>query len=235
MLRQVLMFVIQHLVFLMLLATGLRMSFEDIRNAFERRGLLLRTLLVTSLVVPLLAMLVVALVPVSRLAGGIILLFAICPGAPFILMKFKEHAHLPSVLLALVSALAVVTLPIWVVIMDRVFALDFQISPATVLQLSLRTVLLPLLLGIAIHQFAPRAAVPLAKVADILYKVSLLVVLVVVLVKVAPMLLRVQPIGIFAVLLTTVLATLAGHWAGRPALEDRKVVQPPPRPAPAAA
>jgi BASS family bile acid:Na+ symporter len=223
MLRHLLLFLIQNLVFAMLLSMGLRTTVADLQRASARRGFIVRTALVTNLAVPLLAIVLVAILPVGPLARGLILLFAICPGAPFILLKYKDDSKLASILLVAVSLLAVVTVPLWAGIAGRIYALQFDARPADVLRIVLRAVLLPLLLGVAIRRFLPRLAEPLAKAADIFYKVALAVVLLAVLVKASPSLLKTPARAIFSVMVFTLAATLLGHFAGGPMLADRKL------------
>ncbi len=219
-----LLFLVHNLIFAMLLSVGLRLPIENIEAAAHRRGLITRTVLVTNVVVPLIAMVLVAILPLTPLARGIILLFAICPGAPFLIGKFKEQTHLSAVLLAIVSLCAVVTLPIWASIVQRLFALQFQIHAVEVLLIVLRKLLVPLLIGVAIRQFTPRFAEPVARVAAWFYKIALAVALVIILVKAGPQLLHVKLSSFLAVILVTVVSALVGHVAGGPDLQDRGVI-----------
>lgn len=224
MIRHVLTFMLQSLVFVMLLSIGLQTSIADIKAAAQRRELIMRTALVANFAVPLLAIVLVALLPLTPGARGLVLLAAICPGAPFVLTKFKQKVQLPSVLLAAVSVLAVISVPVWAALIGRLFSpLQFQVSAGQVLLITLRGLLLPLGLGLAIRHFLPGVAGPLAKLAVIFYKVALIVALIIVLVIGGPAILDARPMAILAVILLTMGAALLGHWAGGPDPEERDV------------
>src|SRR5262245_54360330 len=80
MLRDVARFLVSNLAFAVLLAVGLETRLVDVGEMFRKRGMLLRALIVIEIAVPLLAILVVKLVEPPTVPGGIVVLFAICPG-----------------------------------------------------------------------------------------------------------------------------------------------------------
>ena len=223
MLRQIVLFLVQNLVFALLLSVGLRTSVADLKDAFKRRSLIGRTVLVAAVGVPLLAMVLVSILPLTPVARAFILLVSICPGAPLIVRRLQDKMHLSAVVLEAVSLVALVTVPLWAAVMGRLFAQEYQVSVSQVTLVTLRGVLLPMLLGLAIRQFVPRIAAPLAKAATIFYTVALVIALVVVLYRGAPYILEVRPMALLAVVLLTLGAALLGHWAGGPLPEDRNL------------
>jgi BASS family bile acid:Na+ symporter len=222
--RTIFLGLVQYVVFALLLSVGLRTTVAHIKEALQHRSMITRTVLVTNVVVPLMTMVLVAILPMAPVVRGILLIMAISPGAPFLVSKFKADANLPPILLALISMLAVVTAPLWAVIIGRLFHTPFEVPPALILKITLGKVVLPLLLGLAIRQYLPRVATPLGRAADIFYKVVALVVVALLVVKVGPALLKANPLAILAVVVTTLASTLVGHWAGGPDRDDRRVV-----------
>jgi BASS family bile acid:Na+ symporter len=158
MIRQLVVFLLHSLVFAMLLSVGLRTSIADVRAVLARRDLIARTVLMANLVVPILAILVTAWLSRQPLAKGLILIMAICPGAPLVLGRFKNQEHAPTVLLAAISLVAVVTVPLWTAIFERLYTTHLEISAGQVALLTLRGLLLPLGLGVVIRQLRPKAA-----------------------------------------------------------------------------
>jgi BASS family bile acid:Na+ symporter len=224
MLRQVLTFMLQYLVFALVLFIGLQTSLADLRQALRGRALLVRTVLVANVAVPLLTMAVMKLLTLPPRVEAMLLLMAICPGAPLFLLRYRREAALPSMLLAVVSLCAMATTPLWVVFMNRQFSFEFQSSAVQVLLILLRSVLLPLALGVAVRQLVPGVAAPLARIAGLFYQVSLVIAVVLVLIKGAPAMLEIPPLGIAATVGLSLLAALMGHWAGGPTPQGRTLV-----------
>ncbi len=224
MLRQLLSFLLHYLVFALVLSIGLQTSTADLRRALRSSGLLARTALVTNVAVPLLTLLVVKLLPLPPRVEAMLLLMAICPGAPFLLLRYKRQAALPSVLLVEVSLLAMVTAPVWVAIVNRLFPFHFQTSALQVLLVLAEMVLLPLVIGVLIRRFLPRVAPPLARVASLYYQATLVIAVVLVLIKGGPAVLQTPPLAIAAIVLLAMASVLMGHWAGGPTDEGRSVV-----------
>jgi BASS family bile acid:Na+ symporter len=127
-LRHLISFLLHYLVFALVLSIGLQTTTADLRRSLRSGGLLSRTALVANVAVPLLTLLVVKLLPLSPRVEAMLLLMAICPGAPFLLLRYRSQAALPSVLLVEVSLLAMVTAPAWVAIVNRLFPFHFQTS-----------------------------------------------------------------------------------------------------------
>jgi BASS family bile acid:Na+ symporter len=228
MLRQIVIFILQNLIFAMLLATGLHTPVDGFRQAFRKNGgVIARTVLMANVVVPLIAMLLVAILPLTNIAKGVILIASICPGAHFVIHRFRGQAYLPQVTLVVISLLAVVTVPLWTTVLGRIYQHELAFSGTDVFLFILRALLLPLGIGMAIRHFWPKVALPLGKVADIFFKVGLVLALVLTVVAVfkfnlGPQTLRAaQPSGVLAIVLFTLGAALLGHWAGRPDPDTR--------------
>lgn len=95
------------------------------------------------------ALLVAGTFPVGEPVMGIIAVMAVCPGAPFLLHRVRDRAVL-VVILALVSVLAVATVPVWLAAIEATVGLEFAAPPATLARMAAANLILPLALGVAV-------------------------------------------------------------------------------------
>ena len=225
MLRQLLSFLLGHLVFALVLGVGLATPARELYQALtQRTGLLMRAALVANIAVPLVALLAMIALPLPPRLEVLVLLMAICPGAPFFLNRFRSATSLAADLLLVVSLAGIVTVPLWTWIIGRVFPYQLVISAADVLLVLLKTVLLPLTLGLLIRQFLPSLAAPLARVTGWFYKIALVAALALALFVGGKVVWQAPLSSVLVVVMLTIVSALLGHWAGGPAPEDRKMV-----------
>jgi len=225
MMRQVVSFLLGHLVFALVLGVGLSTSIQELRQELRnRRGLLVRATVVANLVVPLVAMLAMIALPLPPRLEILVLLMAICPGAPFFLNRFRSASSLASDMLLVVSLAGIVTVPLWTWIIGRAFPYQLVISAGDVLLVLFKSVLLPLALGLLIRQFLPSVAPGLARVSGWFYKLALVVAVVLALVVGGKVVWQAPLSSVLVVVLLTIVSALLGHWAGGPDPDDRKMV-----------
>ena len=228
MLAALVSFLLEYMVFALMLAVGCGARSDQLADLRNRPRLYARALAVILIGVPLLAMIVVRALDVSPRAAGLILLMSVCPGAPFIATatKAKGETHSPVGLnlLVLVSAVVPVSVPIWVAILERIYPVDLAIAPAQVLRTVIPSVLLPLLVGVAVRRLVPRAADVVGRVAHYFFMVAIAAAVVVVLALGAQVFREVSPITYLAVLIIVTGSALLGYWAARPAPEERRVL-----------
>ncbi|MCP3161859.1 hypothetical protein [Myxococcus qinghaiensis] len=227
MLRSVVAFVLGNIVTLFMFTEGLARRPGEIRHVLERPALYVRALLVVLLLVPLVALAVVKVFHLPTVVASAILLMAICPGAPLQVNQAKALGANPSTsinLLLLLSVFALITVPLWVMGVDRLLGVEFKASPDLVFRLLAVKILPPLAVGIALRHYLPNVAKALAPWCSKVFNVLLLVVAVGLLFIVGPRLLHVAWIAIFALVVVVTISVLLGHWAGAPRLEDRKAV-----------
>jgi BASS family bile acid:Na+ symporter len=210
-------------VIMIMLSTGLKLSFVQVTSLFRQPRLLGRSLISAVLIVPLVTLsLVVLLWDFLPSDFGIgILLLAAAPGAPLAL-KLTEKARGDTTyavsLMVILAILAVITFPIIVVL---TLAEDVQINPLQVISVIAITQLIPLSAGLAAHRFWPTLAGdlegPATKISNILF--PLLIVLVIVTDFDTILSLGLLSIGVmFAVLGASLVV---GHLIGGPALSTR--------------
>ena len=164
------------LVVVMMLAIGLRTAPEELRHTLRSPAVLLWTALVNIVVVPLLALALLWVSPLSQAAMVGILLCAVCPGgATSPLFVHAAGADVPRSVTAMIglSMLSVVTAPVSLgLLLDGSVAID--IVPLVVpMMVTLGVVqLAPLVVGMVARlrwpDLAERAAGPLGLAANVL-------------------------------------------------------------------
>ncbi len=216
-------FLVENVVVVLVFAIGLRTTAADLRKTWVERRLIFRALLVLELVVPVLAIAVVWTLPLSRLAAVIIGLMAACPGAPIALHPLGGRST-AVVILATVSFLAPLTVPLWIEVLERVFPIELAVQPGTLATIILVKLILPLLAGMAMAACWPRTARKLERVVRAVFWVGLVVALGLVLRLGVPVLLEVSPWAILAVLVVVLVSAAVAHLAGGPRLDDSRTL-----------
>ena len=136
---------------LLIFALGLGSRLRDFSYLTQRPAVMLRSLLAMYVVVPLLAL---AAVRLLRLPAGIeiaLLVLAISAGAPLVprkLMRLGNEEYVFS-LVVISSLLAIVTVPVWLTVLEPQFPRLEAGDPGTVAIVLGKSFLLPLLLGMA--------------------------------------------------------------------------------------
>ncbi len=136
---------------LLIFAVGLGSRLRDFSYLTQRPAVMLRSLLAMYVVVPLLAL---AAVRLLRLPAGIeiaLLVLAISAGAPLLprkLMRLGNEEYVFS-LVVISSLLAIVTVPVWLTVLEPQFPRLEAVDPGTVAIVLGKSFLLPLLLGMA--------------------------------------------------------------------------------------
>jgi BASS family bile acid:Na+ symporter len=224
---QVVAFVVRYVVVLVMFSTGLGVSVSQLSRVRSEPRLFGRALLVIEVLVPLAAFLIVRALGLPQRIAGLILLLAVCPGAPLSLWSSRRAGASPSaaldalLLAALTSPLSV---PCWVFVFAAAFRSSMSIDPLLVLRVVAATVLLPLGLGAVLRAVAPRAAEILRRVLDSLSGLWILAAAALLLAIARPAFSELVPVPLLALLLITFTALGLGHLAGGPRLEDRGAI-----------
>jgi BASS family bile acid:Na+ symporter len=212
-------------IFLIVFAIGLDASIDDAAYVFKRPALLLRAILAINVIVPAVAALLAAALPLTPVVKAGIVLMAVSPLPPALPGKeLKLGGHKPYVygMLVAVSALAIVLVPITVALLSAVFSADVAIAPGAVARVVLASVFLPLAIGMAVHRFMPafaeRAGPLVSRLAGIVLVLGLL-----------PMLIAVWRVildligngTILAIAVVVVTGLVAGHLLGGADPRDR--------------
>jgi BASS family bile acid:Na+ symporter len=207
----------------LILAIGLGSTPADLGYLWRRPRLLLRSVLAMYLVVPLAALVLVKVVPLSPGVKTALLVLAISAGAPLLprkLMRLGREGYVFS-LVVTSSLLAVVLVPAWVAVLAAHFNRETAVTPVVVATTIARTFLAPLLLGMLLRW-------PLSRVADRLSDgilkaggIVLLLGAVALLALQGRLLLEAGWWPLLALAGLTLVALLVGHVLGGPDPDDR--------------
>lgn len=206
-------------VFSVMFTLGLGIAIGETRWVFAQPGRLARALFAAVVAVPVIAVLVTRLFDLERWVEIGIVLMAIAPGAPVALRRSlaaggsRSFAPVLQILLAL---LAIVSMPLWVAVLNVVYAGHAEISPWPLARQVGFAQLVPLCLGMACRAAWPERArrlePRLARVAGAL----LIGLVVLALIDVWQVVIDAGPRSVVAIVVLTVLALAIGHLLGGP-------------------
>ena len=206
-------------VFTVMFALGLAVSPGQFAYIWQRPGSVLRGAVSVLALVPLLAIALITSVelPVSARIG--IMLMAISPGAPVALRRSLDaganSTFAPS-LQMFVVALAVVTVPLSVALLDRVFEMHASVAPLAVARQLFFAQLLPLGIGVALRRARPALAQWLEPRLATLGNVLLVLVVLVAVVDLWRVVLGEGVGPLLSVVAMTIAALGVGHVMGTP-------------------
>ena len=151
---------LQGSIMLTVLGFGLGATFPEANYLFRQPGLLLRCVLSMSVVIPLIVIAVATALDLPFAVKVALVAISVSPVPP-ILQKKQLGAggriEFVTGLLVAMSALAIVLVPLWVWILDRVFARHAELYPLAVAKVMLTTVFIPLTVGLLVRRFVPAA------------------------------------------------------------------------------
>jgi bile acid:Na+ symporter, BASS family len=203
------------LVTLLSLDMGLSLRWGDLRKEV-RNPVLWRALVAAVVGVPLLAILVAAALPLGPAARGVIVLMAISPGAPMLMNKAHKSGNVAlAVTLALVLTLAaLVSVPVEIAVLNRLFPVDLQASSAELLRRLVPGLLLPLVLGFVVRGAWPAVANAMEPSVRRLFQLAFLVVALGAVATSWYVVAQLSPWAWLAMLLVTMGAALLGDAVG---------------------
>jgi bile acid:Na+ symporter, BASS family len=208
-------------------SAGLEVNREHLFAILKDVGLLGRALLANFVIVPILGVLFVKLFALPPEIATGLLLMAIAPGVPLVLISVRKRGGslgLAVELALFLPLLSVVTVPLTAQLVLPPGALaHLPLGQFVVTLLLFQT--LPLLLGIAVGQRIPALAPRLSRIFRVIFLLTLLVLLVALVPKVAHSVASVYGSrGMLAMLCVVVLSMLTGLALGGPARETRRVL-----------
>ena len=201
----------------LMFGTGLQVDREHLIEVLKNYGLLFRALLANFIIVPVLAVVLVRIFHLSDAVATGVLLMAIAPGVPFVILaagRKKGGSHGLAIALAIIlPALSLITIPITAPIVLPANE-NASIPPGHLLSLLLFQVV-PLLIGALIGDRAPAAASKLVRPFTLLTGASLLVLIVLLAPAMAKSVATVYGSrGMLAELVLVILSIAAGYILG---------------------
>jgi BASS family bile acid:Na+ symporter len=210
--------------FLLMFTIGLREGFVNLTLLWRRPGLLFRCLLASFVLVPIAAMAIDTIVPMSDPVRAGIGAMAVCPGAPMLyrkLVSLKANAPIAGSYQVTMSLFAVVLVPLWIILINVLY---LKQNPNTIVDVGRQIAfiqLIPITAGMVIRGWFPSLAEDLLPPTQKISSVMLLGVLVVILIVALPQVLRVGVVTVLGVVLFVAATLVIGHYLGGPTPEGR--------------
>ncbi|HZZ68980.1 MAG TPA: hypothetical protein VFE18_12475 [Phenylobacterium sp.] len=206
---------------LVVFAQGLGISPRRVLAYFrEQPRLLLRSLFASIVLVPIVALaLILVLKPPLPVAIGLAILVS-CPPAPMMISATPKLGRgsapfMASLHLSL-AAVAIITVPTVLYLLSIPLGFRATVSLPAMLWILARTIVLPLILGLAIHHLAPQFAESRARAFALAGTIGVAVVIVIAVVALFPLLLKMDPRSYLVMALVGAAALAIGHLVGPP-------------------
>ncbi|HZM86647.1 MAG TPA: hypothetical protein VFF31_08825 [Blastocatellia bacterium] len=213
--------------FATMFGAALRLGPGALRRVREHPRLFLRTFAVVWLLIPLFTLLVIYVFGVVGTSATLLLLMSVCPGTPSLLTFVRiarSSTKTAFVALVLTTATEPFLIPYWTRLLSRFHSVDLTVQPGEVLIVLVPTVFLPILLGFLVHKRSINKAAVLARASDYVDLVGTGASVAVILSQGFPLLLRVPPSAIAAIVVITAGDAALGFWAARPNLAEQKAI-----------
>lgn len=209
----------------LIVAVGMDADRGDLLYLFRQPVKLAKAVLAVNVIVPIAAVLLVFVFPLTQVARAGILLMAVSPAPP--LAPGKElkvgggKSYSYGLYLAL-AVLSVIIVPLTVEILSGIYGVAVNLPVALIARNVALSVILPLAVGLIVRRIAPAFA---ERAAPLVRKISMLLLAIAVIplvIKAWPGLVALVGDGtILAMALTAAIALAAGHLLGGPELADR--------------
>ena len=226
--QQVVILVLQVSILLTVFGFGLRTTLHDLQYLLRRPGLLARSLLAMFVVMPIVAVILVWAFELRPSFEISLVALAISPVPPLLPNKEGKaggHAAYGLALMAVVSILAIVVVPLWVQLLGLYADRQLKMPPAAVAKVVVIMTILPLITGLIVRTLFPAVANRLDKPVRLVSTVMLLAGALVLMIAAMPVILGVMDPGILVALTAFVVVGLGvGHWLGGPQPEDAAVL-----------
>ncbi|MDM9383877.1 bile acid:sodium symporter [Chlorogloeopsis sp. ULAP01] len=204
-------------VFSLMLGMGLNLAFEQITYLWRQPKMLIRSFLAAFVLVPIAAIIVVAVLkPPAAVSLGIILM-GCAPGATLVYRKISKmgwDATFAASFQETVSIVAVVLTPLLVTILSRIYHRDASVAPQEIFKQLLMVQLIPLVIGLAIRKGIPELADDIAKPITEIANIMFLVLTILILVRSLGVVLSLGIVSISAIALVAAASLLIGYILG---------------------
>lgn len=206
-----------------ILAIGLRAAVADIFFLWTKPGLLVRSMIAMYIAVPLLALILVTILPVSPGIKAALLVLAVSAGAPLLPRKIGDagRGDFALSLVVISSLLAVLIVPAWVALLSWYFDVATSLSALKVAGSIAQVFLLPLAVGMAVNAMAPELSNRFAERILTIAGLVLVVSGITLLATHWTLVMEVRWPGAVALITLIAAAVAVGHVLGGPNPEDR--------------
>jgi len=225
---EILKLVILASVFLLVLAIGLHAKLRDCGTLLRRPGLLARSILSMNGVMLVFAIAVAALFHINPAIKIALIALAVSPVPPIIPNRQKKAGGSEDFaigLLAAGAALSIVVVPLSMAVVGWIFGRDLNVPLGKVASIVLLTMLIPLAIGVLVHQFAPAFATKIAHPISVLATALLVFTVLPILVVAASAVWALIGSGmILFLVMFSAIGLVSGHYLGGPNPADRTVL-----------
>lgn len=204
-------------VFAVMLSMGMVLRFDGIARLWRRPSLLLRCCIAAFVVVPLAAMAVTTILPLSFEMRAGVAAMAIIPGAPVIYRKMVKgpgDAELAGSFQATMALLSIVLVPLWFGVISSLYPTVATAPLAAVFKQVMIMQGVPLLCGASISQWLPELAEDFDEPLNRISSAMLIGVVLLVLAIGLPLVLKAGLMPVLAVVCMAAAALLSGHYLG---------------------
>lgn len=212
-------------VLLLVFSIGARATWQDATYLFRRPGELVRAVLAINILMPLFAVALILLfdfLPAVKIALVAMSVSPIPPLLPGKLMKSGGTESYAVGLLIAAGVLSIITVPVSMEILERVFNLPLQMTASAVASTIAIGILIPIVLGLLAHHFAPVLAERLSTIISKVAGIGLLASMLAILISAAPAIWTLIGNGtVIAFALFAIVGLAIGHFLGGPATENR--------------
>lgn len=203
--------------FAVMLSMGMVLGFGGMARLWRRPSLLLRCFLAAFVVVPLAAMVVTKVLPLSFEVRAGIAAMAVVPGAPVIyrkMLKGPNDAELAGSFQATMALLSIVMVPLWFGIISALYPTVAAAPLAVVFKQVMLVQGAPLLVGAAIAHWLPELAHDFNEPLNRVSSAMLVGVVVLVAAMGLSLVLKAGPLPVLAVVLMAAAGLVSGHYLG---------------------
>ena len=140
----------------LIFAVGLNSSMATLTYLWRRPAQLFRAIVAMYLVVPLVALLIVKLVPLGPGVEVAMLVLAVSAGAPLLPRKFMKFGSMEYALSLVVTStfLTIIAVPLWLAIIGPEFGASGELAPKDVALVLAKAFYVPLIFGMAFRWFS---------------------------------------------------------------------------------
>lgn len=210
---------------LLVLSVALQAQWRDLALVIRQPALLVRGFVAVNVVVPAVAIALVALLPLEPAVKVGVVAMAVSPLAPLVPGKMLQAGADTSYAIGLFVALillAVLIVPVTFTILGMFNAHARNVPLGELARLVLGSVLVPVIVGLAVRSVFPGPAQRLAPLAKAMGNIALAIVFVAILSKAGkPMLDLIGSGGLLATAGPILAGLAAGHWLGGPQTANR--------------
>lgn len=214
-------------IFLLMLNMSLTEGFQSLSFLWRRPPLLLRCLIASFVLVPLVGIAILSIFSLPTSARIALMAMAICPGAPLTytkLTKMKASTSLAGSYQVIISLFAVLLVPTWILILASIYPNQATVTALDVFKQVTTVQLIPIIVGLGFRKWLPEFADDLM---DLVGKVSafmFLGVVIILLIVALPLILKLGISTWFSIILFITLGIAIGHFLGGPEPETRLTI-----------